>query len=571
MMTIMKGAPMMLGTDVQMKQPALRRLGGMLAMLLILTGCSTTSCLTNLQPWPDPSGTHINLQQCWDKSDQVRFYTTNQGSQIAPYDLIKHLEMPASTDKFFARANFERWRFLTLEKTDRDQDSDVDQSLQDWPLGFAINKISSGKEAWRGEWLGVTCAACHTTQIEYHAKKLRIDGAPTMANVNQFLWDLQAALRATYEDGLKNGDKFKRYAQNFPGEWDKALLARLGHAVTEHDMWHARNDPPTPPGFARLDAVGIIFNQLIYMSGNQPVGSFKTDAPVNFPFLWDTSHHNQTQWDGVSPALPMVRNAVQGIGAFAKYNPDAGWFEEPSTISLSNQRTLQKLVSKLRSPAWPQDILGTIDHKQAELGEIVFEKKCANCHAEQKREEPLKYIKMTMTPVKELKTDSNMVTNADHRQLQDKNGEKTDVHLATKPVSLDIMFSSSHVGEFFPFVGEVISAFVHWGSNFGKDEFGDRYKGRPLDGIWATAPYLHNGSVPNLYQLLVPSERKPFYVGSRQFDPKHVGFVTDDTSGTLLDTSISGNLSTGHDDTIYGGALDIEKEVWPLIEYMKTL
>ena len=286
---------MMLGTDVQMKQPALRRLGGMLAMLLILTGCSTTSCLTNLQPWPDPSGTHINLQQCWDKSDQVRFYTTNQGSQIAPYDLIKHLEMPGSTDKFFARANFERWRFLTLEKTDRDQDSDVDQTLQDWPLGFAINSNSSGKEAWQGKWLGVTCAACHTAQIEYNRKKIRVDGAPTMANVNQFLWDLQAALRATYEDGLKNGDKFKRYAQNFPGEWDKALLARLGHAVTEHDMWHNRNDPPTPPGFARLDAVGIIFNQLIYMSGNQPVGSFKTDAPVNFPFLWDTSHHNQTQ------------------------------------------------------------------------------------------------------------------------------------------------------------------------------------------------------------------------------------------------------------------------------------
>ncbi|MBL8054581.1 MAG: hypothetical protein JNK03_14500, partial [Nitrospira sp.] len=69
-----------------------------LGLCLILTGCTSTSCLTNLQPWPDPSGTHLNLQQCWDKSDQIRFYTTNQGSQIAPYELIKHLEMPLSTD-----------------------------------------------------------------------------------------------------------------------------------------------------------------------------------------------------------------------------------------------------------------------------------------------------------------------------------------------------------------------------------------------------------------------------------------------------------------------------------------
>lgn len=558
----------------------MKRLALTLGLFLILTGCATTSCLTKLQPWPDPSGKHINLQQCWDKSDQIRFYTTNQGSQIAPYDLIKHLEMPLSTDKFFARANFERWRFLPLEQTDRDQDSDVDKDVQDWPLGFVINTTSSGKEAWHGKWLGLTCAGCHSTAIEHHTKTIRIDGAPTMANVTQFLWDLQAALRATYEDGLKNGDKFKRYAKNFPGEWDKALLERLGHVVTERDMWHNRNDPPTPPGFARLDAVGLIFNQLIFMSGSEPVGNVKNDAPVSFPFLWDTSHHNQTQWDGVAPHIPMVRNITQGIGAFAKYDPHAGAFQEPSTIPLSNQRRLQTLVHKLRSPAWPADILGPIDQKKAELGRVVFEKKCESCHASQKRADPLQYLRVTMTPVKEVKTDGNMVANADHRELRSPNGKQKLVADAAGDTVKDIVVSGSHPTEFFPFAWESISAFFRWQPisdlfrwkfNFGREEFGDRYKARPLDGIWATAPYLHNGSVPNLYQLLVPAERKPFYVGSRQFDPKHVGFITDDKSGTFLDTSIPGNLNTGHDDTTYGGSLDMDTEVWPLIEYMKTL
>jgi hypothetical protein len=549
----------------------MKRLGLTVGMSLLLTGCTATSCLTNLQPWTDPSGKHINLQQCWDKSDQIRFYTTNQGSQIAPYDLIKHLEVPRSTDKFFARANFERWRFLPLEKTDRDQDSDVDKDVEDWPLGFVINTASSGKEAWHGKWLGLTCAGCHSTQIEYQTKKIRIDGAPAMADLNQFLWDLQAALKATYEDGLNSGAKFKRYAKNFPDEKDKALLERLEQVVTDGEMWHHRNAPPTPPGFARFDAVGLIFNQLIFMSGSEPVGKSQNNAPVSFPFLWDTSHHNQTQWNGVSPALPMVRNVVQGIGAFAKYNPDAGWFEDPSTISLSNQRTLQKLVYKLRSPAWPEDILGVIDYKKAALGEKIFEKKCESCHATQKRKDPLRNIEVAMTPVEKVKTDRKMVDNADHRQLRDKEGTTEFVHIAAKPVSLDIIISSHHIGEFFPFVGEVISALLDWGSNFGKDKFGDRYKGRPLDGIWATAPYLHNGSVPNLYQLLVSAERKPFYVGSRQFDPKHVGFDLADKSGTFLDTGISGNLSTGHDGAIYGGELDMDTEVWPLIEYMKTL
>ena len=46
------------------------------------------------------------------------------------------------------------------------------------------------------------------------------------------------------------------------------------------------------------------------------------------------------------------------------------------------------------------------------------------------------------------------------------------------------------------------------------------YKARPLDGIWATPPYFHNSSVPNLYQVLVPASRRDqkFYLGSRLFD-----------------------------------------------------
>jgi len=552
----------------------MKRLALMFGLSLILSGCTTTSCLTNLQAWPDPSGTHMNLQQCWDKSDQIRFYTTNQGGQIAPYDLIKHLEMPRSTDKFFTRANFERWRFLLLEKTDADQHSDVDKEVQDWPLGFVITNTSSGKQAWQGNWLGLTCAGCHTGQVEYNQKKIRIDGAPTMADLNQFLRDLQAALRATYEDGLNNGDKFKRYAKNFPGEWDQVLLERLGHVVTDGEMWHHRNDPPSPPGppgYARFDAVGLIFNQLIFMSGSEPVGNAKNDAPVSFPFLWDTSHHNQTQWDGVAPDIPMVRNIIQGIGAFAKYDPHAGAFQDPSTIPLSNQRKLQRLVHKLRSPAWPEDILGTIDREKAERGRVVFEKKCASCHADQKREEPLRYLRVTMTPVQEVKTDGNMLANADHRELRTPDGRQELVAVEAGPTVKDIVFSWSHVGEIFAFLGESVSAIFQWGRDLGRDEFGDRYKARPLDGIWATAPYLHNGSVPNLYQLLVSRERRPFYVGTRQFDPKQVGFFADDKSGTWLDTSMSGNLNTGHDGATYGGELKIDEEVWPLIEYMKTL
>jgi hypothetical protein len=79
------------------------------------------------------------------------------------------------------------------------------------------------------------------------------------------------------------------------------------------------------------------------------------------------------------------------------------------------------------------------------------------------------------------------------------------------------------------------------------------YKPRPLEGVWATAPFLHNGSVPTLYQMLLPPERRDqrFFVGRREYDPVHVGFVTQpdadgDDDGFWLDTSIKGNHNTGH-------------------------
>jgi hypothetical protein len=95
------------------------------------------------------------------------------------------------------------------------------------------------------------------------------------------------------------------------------------------------------------------------------------------------------------------------------------------------------------------------------------------------------------------------------------------------------------------------------------------YKARPLNGIWATAPYLHNGSVPNLYELLLdPQQRSPsFSVGSRLFDPERVGFVAaPGQMGQTFDTRAEGNSNAGHFYKVYSPA-----ERWELVEYLKTL
>lgn len=104
------------------------------------------------------------------------------------------------------------------------------------------------------------------------------------------------------------------------------------------------------------------------------------------------------------------------------------------------------------------------------------------------------------------------------------------------------------------------------------------YKARPLTGIWATAPYLHNGSVPNLYELLLPPAQRSasFWVGTRQFDPERVGYRiapsnensflyrTRDDNGNVL----WGNFNGGHD---YGNDRLTEPNRRDLVEYLKTL
>jgi hypothetical protein len=115
------------------------------------------------------------------------------------------------------------------------------------------------------------------------------------------------------------------------------------------------------------------------------------------------------------------------------------------------------------------------------------------------------------------------------------------------------------------------------------------YRARPLDGVWATAPYLHNGSVPTLHDMLMPQHERPaaFCVGSREFDPRKVGLKETDgnncaTGLTRFDTTQLGNSNLGH--SFEGAEADKRKlplgvigralqpdERDALVAYLKTL
>jgi mono/diheme cytochrome c family protein len=106
------------------------------------------------------------------------------------------------------------------------------------------------------------------------------------------------------------------------------------------------------------------------------------------------------------------------------------------------------------------------------------------------------------------------------------------------------------------------------------------YKSRPLHGIWATPPYLHNGSVRTVYQMLSPrSERETwFWSGTKEYDPQDLGYLGQPLPGTVkFDTADIGNDNTGHEfragcqsNGVIGPYLE-PAERRQIIEYLKAM
>jgi hypothetical protein len=111
--------------------------------------------------------------------------------------------------------------------------------------------------------------------------------------------------------------------------------------------------------------------------------------------------------------------------------------------------------------------------------------------------------------------------------------------------------------------------YCHYRKTFG-------YANAPLDGIWLRAPYLHNGSVPSLRDLLEPAKARPqrFHRGNDVYDMERAGFVTDvaERDGReyfVYDTSLPGNSNVGHEGERYGTELPAADK-HALVEYLKT-
>ncbi len=535
----------------------------------------------------------VTLDQGWTAEQARWFYDESQGSQVVPYDWFLHLERADGTTLLRDPASMAGFGFIP-----REPGADNEDGL---PIGFVRDEGRSR------DWLGLTCAACHTGRIDYEGTALLIDGGPTMADLEALLRALVVALQATLEDAAK----LERFTAAVIGadaddESRAELRTELRDVTRFRREFNERNLPTDPArafGPGRYDAFNTIVNEVGARFLRIPENARPPAAPVSYPALWDTPHHDRVQWNGVAKNEglgDLGRNVGQVMGVFGNVEipdrlPLGGLrvFGFASTVRIRSLEKLEKTVESLQSPLWP-DAFPPIDEALAAQGAKVYGTSCAVCHPVIDRTDPDRTI---VANLRDVGTDSTMadafgartvLTGPLEGEVQDYDPfeKKFGPTASAKEVLVHVVIGTM-LGRFWrqpededlgsllltaPVATETDAATDAAVAASTTPRTGEPalYKARPLNGIWASAPYLHNGSVPTLADMLLPAAERPevFWVGRREFDPERVGFRVEEGPGLMrFDTSVPGNGNGGHELA----ARLTEEERRALLEYLKSL
>jgi len=426
-----------------------------------------------------------------------------------------------------------------------------------------------------------------------------------------------------------------RQAMTTRVQWNTALARLNGDPRLDGN--------PMQYGFGRLDAIGHIFNKVALIAmPDDAIDQIAnpSDAPVSYPFLWNVPQQDKVEWNGLASNNPpgsipgitfdvgaLGRNTGEVTGVFADVivtrNPGklTGY---TSSIHEPVLEGMEVQIGSLSPPKWPA-AFPPIDQALAQQGAQVFRAwHCDSCHtvptipaslterytvtlshvfAQSPGDlnvvgtdmwmacntaldmakpglflgTPAAYV--TGAPLADPSFNAALVKNAVAGSLI---GKKSDV-IATDLEGIFGMDRGLPLPSFLQAVPGQTAKDIRRQKcmSFRDDPKNPQmvYKGRPLQGIWATPPYLHNGSVPTLYDLLLPPDQRPtrFSTGTREFDPVRVGYRTEpsaensfvfQTQDPATQRPVDGNANGGHD---YDNAGLTTTQRNALVEYMKTL
>lgn len=400
------------------------------------------------------------------------------------------------------------------------------------PIGISRRRVQGIDRVW------LNCAICHTGTVRAAKDAPRQIYVGMPAN-NFRLYEFLNFLRSV---GLDNRFKPDLVFEKIEAMGDLGFLERiiyryfvvdtvrsslldlrkqLAFLTRQHD-W----------GPGRVDT----FNPYKVLQFNFPMDKIpqaELIGPTDYPSIWHQRPREgmQLHWDGNNPSV-QERNKSAALGTGVT----------PATIDLDRLKRIEDWLWDFKATPYPKPV----DEQKAANGKKVYVKYCADCHGMQEGSEYLfdtkRFTRLgKVDPIEAVRTDPGRL------------------------LAYSEMLAANQ---------NTLYAGYPWHfSHFRKT---NGYANMPLDGLWLRAPYLHNGSVPKLRDLLDPAERRPkvFYRGYDVYDWENLGFVSDlpQENGRVFyrfDTTVAGNSNAGHDGEAYGTHLpdDLKDAV---VEYMKT-
>jgi hypothetical protein len=563
------------------------------------------------------------LDQQWTRQQRDWFHHADQGTQTfgIPYEWFMALEQPAlslsSPGLFSDTAYLDRYGFIPAY---------ADPGNSDLPIGFAHGgrvEEASGETLLNPQTkkpmtsLGLTCAACHTGRFTYQGKTVLIDGGPALTNIQKFQQAI--GLSIIYTRWVPG--RFSRFADRVLGPGATADTKARLHAQFM-DVYKQVNDVHNletsvkahtiEEGFARLDALTRIGNTVFALDIDHHENFLGYSAPAHYPRTWNVSWFEWVQYNG-SIQQPMTRNAGEALGVRATVNFPVAKDQLPtSSVQVDTIYQLEQQLAGpeaptahnhfggLASPQWPEKILPPIDTQLAAKGAALYKSHCQGCHLPATSDPDFwsapqwlpaneageRYLNLNMIEISHVGTDSAQASDMAQRTVA------IPTTLGIKDQDGNVVTTDGFGDALRQVVTTVVNRWydVHSTPPAQRDKMNGfrpdgvrallAYKARPLNGIWATPPYLHNGSVPNIYALLSPVAERPknFYLGSREYDPVHVGYQTvgNFRGASEFDTSLRGDSNSGHEFNngsgpgIIGPLLAPEDRL-AIIEFLKAM
>jgi hypothetical protein len=530
-------------------------------------------------------------------AERQRYYHLSEGGEIYPVDWLQALEVEVAgadgkpTLRPFLE-NMERFGFIPDDKSA--------ENPYGLPVGLTVVRSMTGAEL-----VGLNCTACHVGEIAYRGTRVRIDGGPNMVLVNGFIKSVIEETQRTLEHPARGIAFLERIRETRvrhappmtteAGTNRRVIPAQAGGAISR--LEHARAAvrahlasmktlaavgaaaaKATPDGYGRVDAFGQGRNELF---GSTPANIRVPNASVSLPHTWGMERTSWLQW-GANTNSVIERNIGQALGVGAWVDTKT-W---DSSVRVDNLNELEKLTYKITPPAWPASF-PTIDTAKAAQGRELFVTHCASCH-EKWTTTPTGLREYQLFALDVIKTDPATAT-AFEQPVTLPSGPQP-FPLAAFAVVTNVKnayykrnnISAEQIADFertsVRTPPQVFRLPLQQADRWPDTKGGKVYRAKTLVGIWATAPFLHNGSVPTLYDLLKPAGERPktFTTGQREYDPVRLGYEQDAAKYTgpgglpamTFDASLPGNSNAGHEWDFYATLTDDQR--YQIIEFLKT-